>query len=127
MTEENWLDGLCHYSGPGSDLPVGGYSKIPNWFPESIVKRVLVLDATTEEGTMWKTKSELKADDILIGVEQNQNSIKAIVDTYGEDFYQVRDANGGPFMTLDQWQRMFHSNALGLVALRNLRSMLRRR
>jgi hypothetical protein len=125
MTED-WLNGICHYNGPGSDLPLGGYSKIPGWFPESIVKRVLVLDATTEEGTVWKTKSELKADDILIGVEQNQNSIKAIVDTYGKDFYQVRDANGGPLMTLDQWQEKFHSNALGLVALRNLQAMLRK-
>lgn len=124
MTEENWLNGLCHYSGPGSDLPVGGYCKIPGWMPESIVTRVMVLDAETEEGYVWKKKSELKSGDILIGVEQNQNSINAIVQTYGEDFYQVRDANGGPLMTLNEWQATYHSNALGLVALRNLRAIV---
>ena len=39
-------------------------------------------------------------------------------------FYQVRDANGGPLMTLDKWQAKFHSNALGLVAIRNMRLKL---
>jgi hypothetical protein len=122
MAEENWLDGLCHYDGPGSDLPLGGYSKVPNWAPEDIVKRVQVLDAETDEGFVWKKKSELKASDILIGVEQNANAIKAMVNSYGRDFYKVRDANGGPLMTLDQWQEKYGSNALGLVAMRNLRA-----
>lgn len=122
--EQNWLVGLCDYTGPSSDLPLGGYSKVPNWLPEDIVKRIKVLDAEIDEGYVWKMRSELKPDDILIGLEQNQNSIQAVVDMYGRDFYQIREANGTLLMTLDEWQVKFHSNGLGLVALRNLRMIL---
>lgn len=122
--EENWLDGLCHYNGTGADLPLGGYAKIPNWQPEKIVQKWMVLDAEVDDGFVWKKTNELSPDDILIGVQMNQSSIQAIVDTYGKDFYQVREANGGPLMSLDRWQEKFHNNGLGLVALRNIRTKL---
>lgn len=122
-TEENWLDGLCHYTGEGYDLPLGGYSKIPNWQPIDIVKRWEILDAESDEGVNWVTKADLKPTDILIGCEQNTNSINAIVDTYGRDFYLVRDANGVQH-TLDEWQSIYHTNGLGLVAIRQMRDQL---
>jgi hypothetical protein len=118
--DENWLSGICNYTGPGYDLPLGGYSKVPNWQPIQIVKRWKVLDAELDEGWTWKKSAEVKPEDVLIGCEQNTNSIEAIVEMYGRDFYQIRDANG-VMMTLDQWQAKYHSNGLGLVALRQER------
>ena len=125
MPEENdWLDGLCDYSGPGADLPVGGYSKIPGWFPEKIAKTWTVEAPETDEGFAEKKTSELKAEDIIIGVTLNPNTLAKIVEMYGRDFYQIREANGTALMTLDQWQAQFGSNGLGLVAIRNMRRKL---
>lgn len=115
---ENWLDGLCEYTGPGHDLPVGGYSKIPNWYPEKIVATWMTADGSE------KTVSELTKDDVIIGVAFNQKALDTIVSTYGKDFYQIREANGGPLMTLDQWQTKYNTNGLGLVAIRNMRKKL---
>ena len=117
-TGENWLDGLCEYTGPGHDLPLGGFSKIPNWAPEKIVANWM-----TADGSEKKTE-ELAKDDIIIGATFNQKALEAIVSTYGKDFYQIREANGGPLMTLDQWQIKYQTNGLGLVAIRNMRMKL---
>lgn len=115
---ENWLDGLCEYTGPGHDLPTGGYSKIPNWGPEKIVATWMIADGSE------KKTSELTKDDIIIGATFNQKPLAAIVATYGKDFYQIREANGGPMLTLDQWQIKYGTNGLGLVAIRNMRTKL---
>lgn len=124
MLEENWLDGICNYSGPGADLPIGGYSKISGWFPEKVAKSWTVMDAESEEGVKEKKTKELAKDDIIIGVTLNQKTLAAIASTYGRDFYQIKEANGNALMTLDQWQERFKSNGLGLVAIRNMRTKL---
>jgi hypothetical protein len=123
--EENWLKGLCYYSGPASDLPLGGYTKLSFWRPENAVKVWIVLDAESEKGFVEKKTSELKKEDIIMGCTMNAASIEKIVEMFGRDFYQIRDANGGPLMTLDQWQEKYHSNGLGLVAIRNIIYKLR--
>ena len=118
---ENWLDGLCHYSGPGHDLPLGGFSKIPHFNPVSLAQAWLVAG---DEGITAKKTKELTKEDVIVGVTMNPESLKAIMDSYGEDWYQIREANGGPLMTLDQWQIRFKTNGLGLVAIRNMRLKL---
>ena len=122
--KENWLDGICDYTGPGYDLPVGGYCKIPNWFPEMMVRTWSVLDVMKDEGFDEKPTSELKPGDIIIGATFNKNALQKIVDIYGRNFYQIREANGEALMTLDQWQAKYGSNGLGLVAIRNIRRKL---
>ena len=116
---ENWLDGLCEYAGPGHDLPVGGYCKIPGWAPEKDLGAVWM----TSDGSEKKT-SELTKADTIIGVTFNQKILDMTVATNGMDFYQIREANGGPLMTLDQWQTKYGTNGLGLVAIRNMRMKL---
>lgn len=118
---ENWLDGLCHYSGPGHDLPLGGFSKIPHFKPESLVQSWLVV---ADGETVSKKTKELTPTDIILGVTMAPEALKSLVATYGEDFYQIREANGGPLMTLAQWQTEFGTNGLGLVAIRNMRLKL---
>ena len=120
-TGDNWLDGLCHYSGPGHDLPLGGYTKIPGFKPESMAQTWLV---ATGDGLTAKKTKDLTTSDVIVGVVMNPESIAAIIATYGEDFYQIREANGGPLLTLSQWQKMFGTNGLGLVAIRNMRLKL---
>lgn len=117
--------GICHYSGPGSDLPVGGYSHIPGWGPERAAKRWIVADPETEEGTRQKKTSELAADDIIIGVELHPGVISAMIETYGPGFYKLREANGGPLLTAGQWREQFGTDGLALVAIRNMRKILK--
>ena len=73
MAEENWLDGVCNYTGPGADLPLGGYTKISGWAPQILVKTWAILDAEADEGFAEKKTSELKATDIIIGCTMNAN------------------------------------------------------
>ena len=117
--------GICHYSGPGSDLPVGGYSHIPGWGPERAAKCWLIADPETDEGTRQKKTSELAADDIIIGVELHPGVISAMIETYGPGFYKLREANGGPLLTAGQWREQFGTDGLALVAIRNMRKILK--
>jgi rubredoxin len=116
---ENWLDGLCEYTGPGHDLPTGGYCKIPGWAPEKDLGAVWM----TSDGSEKKTE-ELKKEDTIIGVTFDKKILDMTVANNGKDFYQVREANGGPMLTLDQWQIKYGTNGLGLVAIRNMRAKL---
>ncbi len=126
MAEENWLVGVCQYTGQGAELPLGGFSKISGWEPQMLVKTWTVIDAEADEGFAEKKTSELRATDLIIGCTMNTKSLEKIVETYGKDFYQVKNANGGPLMTLDKWQAKYHSNGLGLIAIRNMNIKLRR-
>jgi len=116
---------ICHYDGPGSDLPLGGYSYFPGWGPERAAKRWLVADPETEAGTRQKKTSELGPDDIIIGVELHPGVISAMVATYGPGFYQIREANGGPLLTAAQWKEQFGTDGMALVAIRNMRKLLK--
>lgn len=121
-TEENWLSGICTYTGPGFDLPLGGTSLIPDWFPEKIAK---TWDVIGEDGDIIEKKTkELVKGDIITGVKMNTKTLAAIVSTYGPKFYTITDANAN-HMSLDEWQARYHSNGLGLVAIRNMRKKLR--
>jgi len=119
--QEEWLDGICTYTGPGADLPAGGYSKIPGWYPEKIAKSWTVIDVNSDEGDVAEKKTkELVKGDLIIGVTLNPKTLAAIASSYGRDFYKIKDANDVE-MTLDEWQAKYESNGLGLVAIRNMR------
>jgi hypothetical protein len=123
----NWLEtGLCTYDGPEADLPLGGYSKIPGWYPEKVALRWTVMDAENEEtGTAEKKTKELTSDDIILGVTLNTKTLAAIEKTYGSNFYLVKAANAGPWLTPEQWFSAHEgTNGLGLVAIRNMRRKL---
>jgi hypothetical protein len=124
MANESWLDGICEFTGPEADLPLGGYSKIPGWYPEKVAKSWVVMDAESDEGTAIRKTSELKKDDIIIGVNLNPKTLAAIYRTYGPEFYKIKAANGGPWLTPDEWQTDHGTNGLGLVAMRNMRRKL---
>ncbi len=118
-----WLDGICEFTGPEAVLPVGFQCLIPGWSPLSIAKRWQVLDGESEEGARWCKAAELQSSDLIIGVELNANSIKAIVSTYGMDFVHLRGANN-EFLTCSEWEDAFKTNGLGLLALRLERDKL---
>ncbi|MCK9570249.1 hypothetical protein M0R72_14990 [Candidatus Pacearchaeota archaeon] len=128
--EDDSLDGLCQYEGPGHDLPLGGHSKIPNWFPETgIIKAWAISDPESDAGFSMKKRAELTKEDTIIGAQVNRNTLAKLIAEYGEDFYLLREANGGPFMTLAQWSLKFPNasdpnndvRGIALVALRNMR------
>lgn len=126
MTNEGWLDGICEYTGPEADLPLGGHSKIPGWYPEKVARSWTVMDAESEEGVKEKKTAELTAEDIIIGVKLNPKTLAAILQTYGPNFYLIKAANGGAWLTPAQWAKKYpeHPNGLGLVAMRNMRMKL---
>ena len=118
---EEWLSGICTYDGPEAELPLGGHSKIPGWYPEKVARSWIVMDAESEEGIREKKTAELSKDDIIVGVNLNPRTLAAILRTYGPKFYLIQSANGGPWLTPDQWREAHGTNGLGLVALRNMR------
>ena len=121
---DDYLGDLCHYTGDGSDLPEGGRCKIVKagrpWGPELRATQGLVEAAESDEGTKEKKSEELTADDVIIGVALNPNTIAAEIATWGLGFFMIRDANGLE-MTLDEWKAKYGTNGLGLVAIRNKR------
>lgn len=124
MSENDWLgDGLCTYDGPEASLPLGGHSKIPGWYPEKVAKSWTVMDAESEEGVKEKKAAELLKDDIIIGVTLNTKTLAAVAKSYGENFYLIKAANGGAWLTPKQWAAAHpeNPNGLGLVAMRNMR------
>jgi hypothetical protein len=121
--QEAWLSGICEFTGPESKLPTGGQSAIPGWEPIKIAKRWEVLAAETDEGVAWKKAVELNKDDVIIGVEMNENSIKAAQASYPDTFYLLRDANNH-LMSLEAWYKTFGTNGLGLMAMRQMRDRL---
>lgn len=122
----NWLDGICTYIGPEADLPLGGHSKIPGWYPEKVAKSWVVMDAESEEGVATRKTSDLKQDDIIIGVNLNPKTLAAIYSSYGPAFYKIKAANAGDWLTPDEWAKAHPDtpNGLGLVAMRNMRMKL---
>ena len=123
---EDWLgSGICTLTGPDAELPSGGNSKIPEWYPEKVAKFWTIMDAESEEGIKEKKTKELVKGDIIIGVVLNTRTLEAIVKTYGEDFYMIMSANGNP-LTLKQWAAKFpqNPNGLGLMAIKNMRKKL---
>lgn len=124
--EKEWLSGICEYNGMESTLPIGGISKIPDWYPENeIVKRWWVGAPEEETGYIEKKASELKKTDTIIGAILNVNTIKQTALTYGERFYKITDANN-EIHTPKQWARKYGTNGLGLIAIRNMRKRLER-
>lgn len=131
--QDEAMDGLCQYEGPGYDLPLGGHSKIPNWFPETgLIKAWAVSDPESDSGFSMKKRAELTKEDTIIGAQVNRNTLAKLIAEYGEDFYTLREANGGPLMTLKQWALKFPNpndpnndvRGIALVALRNMRMKL---
>ncbi len=121
---KDWLnDDLCNYTGDGSDLPTGGYSTVPGWNPEKVVRQWMVEDVDADEGFSLKHTRELVADDIIVGTVMNLKALAVIVSAFGRDFYTIEDANGER-LTLDKWYQKYGTNGLGLVAIRNMREEL---
>lgn len=116
----NYLGGLCDYHGPGSDLPAGGNGKIPGWGPEKAAYRWAIMDAEEEAGYSLKKAAELKKDDFIIGVMLNKNVLTRLLETYTENFYQIRDANN-VWLSPAEWMAKYKTDGLGLVAIRNKR------
>lgn len=127
MAENDWLgNGICTYNGPEASLPLGGHSKIPGWYPEKVAKSWNVMDAESEEGVREKKAAELLKDDIIIGVTLNVKTLAAIAKSYGENFYLIKAANAGAWLTPKQWASQYpeNPNGLALVAMRNMRRKL---
>jgi hypothetical protein len=84
------------------------------------------MDAESDEGVATRKTSELKRDDIIIGVNLNPKTLAAIYSSYGPNFYLIKAANAGPWMTPDEWAKAHPDmpNGLGLVAMRNMRQKL---
>lgn len=119
---------LCEYNGIESVLPTGYTCLIPDWKPEfAIVKRWKVANPKIDEGSEWKTYEELKRNDFIIAAEINLRTLNAIFETYKRDeFIKLTDANGRR-LTCNQWEERYHTDPLGLLALRNIRAEINKR
>jgi len=117
-----WLDGICEIVGPEAALPAGGYCKIRGWRPENAADYWKVIDqagSESETGVAQKETRDLNANDIIVGVALFPAQLEAMVASYGRDFFMITTANGSR-VTCDQWEAIYGTNGLGLVAIRNM-------
>lgn len=126
---DNWvreegLSGMCDYVGPESDLPSGGNSLIEGWFPQKAAQRWIVSAPEIDEGILEKKTNELTGNDLIIGVRLNTNTLNRLEQSYGPRFFMIKDANGHQ-MTPREWEAKYHTSGLGLVAIRNMRRILK--
>ena len=114
---ENWLP-CIEWSGEGSDLPTGA-TGMPGIYAWKLVRRVIVLDAESDEGTR-----EVKVSDYdpatmdIMDVLINDKSYKAALKQHRNGFTFI-GANGSKY-TREQWRTKFGTDALHLMAIREL-------
>jgi hypothetical protein len=104
------------WDGEEASLPLGEQTRIPNFRAIDLVRRWEVLDAESDAGFKVVTKSELKPSDIIIGAQINENSVNAVVKTYGKRFFVAYHSNPKPGQDkpMDRWEWYEHSkNASG--------------
>jgi len=102
MAEIDWNECLP-FEGEEKDLPVGEQTKIPNFRAIDLVKRWEILDVESDEGFRLVKTIDLKPNDIVIGAQINENSVNAVVKTYGRRFFVAARADGKG-KNLDRWQ-----------------------
>jgi len=81
-----------------------------------LIKSWDVLDAETDEGFRTVKTLELKADDVIVGCEPNNNSIRKILATYGNDAFRFISAAGqklGP----EAWSKQYGTNPFAVLAI----------
>ncbi len=119
MSETEWLPCLP-WSGQEADLPAGGTYKVPGLTAIKFVKEWEVLDAESEEGSIYVKSKDLKDTDLIIGAVMNEKSINRVVNTYGPNFVTLKDAHGNS-KTLMQWYDEHHTDGMELLAIREKR------
>lgn len=109
--------GLCHYSGPEADIPLGlAWTDVPNWGPHMAaikwgVDSPLLPDGTENpEGIVFKTRKELLPTDVITAVILNKK-------TLSRHKSLIQDANAGK-------RRPPTFKEYGIIAIRNMRQIL---
>lgn len=115
--EENWLE-CIPWSGEGDDLPVG-LSGMPGVLAWKLVKAVVILDAESDEGTKQVKVSEYDKNTMdIIDVVINANSYNAVLKQHKKGFTFITPT--GAKMSREQWRDKFGTDALHLMAIREL-------
>ena len=114
---ENWLP-CIEWSGEGSDLPAG-CTGMPGILAWKLVRRVVILDAESDEGVKEIKVAEYDPTSMdILDVTINANSYKAAIKQHPRGFTFV-GATGGKY-TREQWRTKFGTDALHLMAIREL-------
>ena len=120
MAESEWLE-CIPWTGTEADLPVGEITTIPNFRAIDLVRRWEVLDVEEDAGYREVKRSELRAEDKIIGCQINEKSFDKVVATYGKRFFVAKRAGGGTLLDRWEWKAAFGSDVLELEALKQIR------
>lgn len=120
--EPDWLDACIPWDGIEEKLPIG-YKAPPGVDVLKLIKSWKILDAETEEGVREVYARNLKPGDCVIGAVANNNSIKAIMRTYGPDAFRFTDAHGEEH-TAREWAAIAGTNPFELLAISRITKRL---
>lgn len=120
----NWLE-CIPWTGQEAQLPLGYTITIPGMTMSQLIYRVEVLDAEELEGFREVKKSEIKPNDVVIGVKLNENSVKKIVDQYGGDWIRIKGSNAGKNYNRMTWRDEFGTDGMELCAIKDLRAQIK--
>lgn len=121
---EPWLK-CIQWDGEEKSLPAGEQTRIPNFQAADLVKRWEVLDPEEDEGYRVVRRSELKAGDIIVGAQINENSVNKLVETYGKRFFvAARSDRSGVLLDRAEWRDEFGTDVLELEALKQIRKKM---
>jgi len=112
---KDWLEGCVPWDGIEGKLPTGALMP-PKVAVLKLIKSWDVLDAETDEGFRTVKSAALQADDAIIGCEPNNNSIRKILSTYGNDAFRFISATGqklGP----EAWAKAYRTNPFAVLAI----------
>jgi len=113
--EKDWLEGCVSWDGVEGKLPTGALMP-PKIDVLKLIKSWDVLDAEADEGFRTVKTKDLKSDDAIVGCEPNNNSIRKILATYGNDAFRFITATGqklGP----EAWAESFGTNPFAVLAI----------
>jgi hypothetical protein len=119
--EINWNE-CVPWDGEEASLPLGEQTRIPDFRAIDLVRRWEVLAAEEDAGFKVVKTAELKSGDKIIGAQINENSVNAIVRTYGKRFFVAARADAvGKLLDRWEWKAAFGSDVIELEALKQIR------
>ena len=116
-TKKDWLEGCVPFDGNAKYLPTGVH--LPPNFPAkfSVIKLMKSWDVLRGEGLKTGIKlSAIKPDDIIIGATPNNDAIRAILATWGENQFLFTDYAGRKYKP-KAWVRKYKTNPFVVLAI----------
>ena len=112
-TEKDWLEGCVPWDGKEKYLPAGALTPPKVRIEKLMTSWDVLRDGDVKTGIKL---SAIKPDDIIIGATPNNDAIRAILATWGENQFLFTDAYGRQLKP-KAWARKYKTNPFVVLAI----------